>query len=76
MVGNGPQSKISEFETTFINQELFKKIGSPYLSVVYAYYKSHPQMVSNESWHLYTPIESLKTILSSVVFPQDAVEVT
>ena len=40
VVGNGPQSKISEFETTFINQELFKKIGSPYLCVEYVYYKS------------------------------------
>ena len=40
------------------------------------FHSNHRQMVSNESWHLYTPLESLKTILSSVVFLQDAVEVT
>ena len=34
------------------------------------FHSNHPEMVSNESWHLYTSIESLKTILSSHTQPK------
>ena len=36
---------------------------------------NQPNKVSNESWHLYLPVESLNTILSCTVLPWDGTEV-
>ena len=39
------------------------------------FHPNESNMVSNESWHLYPPIEYLKTILCLVVFPYHGPEV-
>ena len=36
---------------------------------------NEPNKVSNESWHLYLPVESLNTILSCIVLPWGGTEV-
>ena len=36
---------------------------------------NQPNKVSNESWHLYIPVESLNTILSCIVLPWGGTEV-
>ena len=36
---------------------------------------NQPNMISNESWHLYLPLESLNSILSCIVLPQGGTEV-
>ena len=35
----------------------------------------NPNTISNESWHLYMPVESLNIILSCIVLPQRGAEV-
>ena len=39
------------------------------------FHPNQPNMVSNESWNVYPPIEYLKTILCFVVFPYHGPEV-
>ena len=48
----------------------------PYASYSMPTYPERAKKLAILSWHLYKPIESLKTIPSSVIFLQDAIEVT
>ena len=47
----------------------FRAISSPFFIQI------NPNTISNESWHLYLPVESLNIILSCIVLPQGGAEV-